>query len=125
MIKNVLNVVKLKLLLIVSMLFVSCAGTTLQGTPQDYYNYDRFEWTDYDNGVHILAAHSISLATSQILYTRFHFTKLESGLIGILLAGGIGTWKETMHDAYTSKTDLKCWWGGALSGAATFTIINF
>lgn len=103
-----------------------CAGgPPLEGTPNDYYANDHFRLDDYDTDVHILAAYGISLTTSELVYTKFHMTKLESTLLGIMVAGGAGTCKEVLHDAYTSRTDLKAWWLGALTGGLTFNIINF
>jgi hypothetical protein len=86
---------------------------------------DHFQWTNYDNGIHLLAGYSISLTTSLLLEKQFKMKPVPALIIGVLVGGFIGTVKETFFDVYASQTDLKTWWAGSISGGLTFTVIHF
>lgn len=96
-----------------------------EGTWADYGHADHFQWTNYDNGVHILGAYSIALTSGLFLEHKMGFKRWEAALLGVTLAGMIGTAKETFFDGYAMRTDIKCWWGGAAAAGLTMTVLEF
>lgn len=102
---------------------VQCQVT--QDNVWGYYNSDHFQWTNPDTQVHLLVGFSGSLLIGELIHQYTHLPAWESALIGTLIIGLAGTTKEVMFDTYTSRTDIKAYWGGALIGGLTVTIIHF
>ncbi len=90
-----------------------------------HFQDDHFRWTDTQQQVHMLIGFSGTLVVSELL-TRYTYLKpWQSALIGTVALGLVGVTKEVMFDAYTSRSDIMGWFGGAAAGGLTFIVIHF
>ncbi len=90
-----------------------------------YHQADHFSWQHSDDQVHLLVGFSGSLLIGELVQ---HYAKLpvwQSALIGTIIIGLAGTAKEVLFDTYTSRTDISCYWAGALVGGLTVLVIHF
>lgn len=90
-----------------------------------YHDGDHFSWKNYDDDVHLLVGYSGSFLVGQSLVRFAKMPAWEAALIGTLALGLFGTTKEVMFDTYTSRTDIKTYWAGALAGGVTVFVLNF
>lgn len=98
---------------------------TSPGEVWGYYQGDHFQFGNYDDDVHLLLGFSGAMVIGLTLEHKFGMKRWQAALIGTLALGLFGTAKEVLHDNYTSKTDIKTWWGGALAGGMTMTLLQF
>ena len=105
--------------------FASNNGSSCLPDCNDYVSQDHFQWTNYDDDVHMMAAFSIALTSSMIMEHRFHMNRVESALFGVVIGGLIGTSKEVFFDDYTSKTDIKTWWLGFGIAGTSVILLRF
>lgn len=90
-----------------------------------YFDADKFSWSDPTDQVHMLIGFGGAMLISTALNKHTTLKPWQSALIGSLAMGLIGTTKEVMFDTYTSRTDIKTYWAGALAGGLSFTVLNF
>lgn len=102
---------------------VQCPVT--QDNVWGYYKADHFEWTNADNQVHMLVGFSGSLLLGEVIHQYTKLPVWQSALIGTLIMGLAGTVKEVGFDTYTSRTDISCYWAGAIVGGLTVTVLHF
>jgi hypothetical protein len=86
---------------------------------------DRIEWTDYNDGVHLLASYSMSTVTGLTLQRYAGLKKWEAAALGALTGTFFGFTKEVFFDRYTSRTDLKMWAAGGAAGGLTILVLDF
>ncbi len=103
----------------------SAAQETCKPTCNNYADLDHFSWQNYDDDVHLLMAYSLTLTGGLVLEHKVGLPRWESALIMTIVTGMIGTAKETLHDEYTSRTDIKTWWAGAAAAGLTMTVLQF
>lgn len=90
-----------------------------------YYAQDHFQWGNYNDGVHLLAAYSATVVGALLLEHKLGMKRWQAALTMTLAIGLFGTAKEVFHDNYTSRTDIKMWWAGAASGGLTVWVLQF
>lgn len=90
-----------------------------------YFEADNFQWTDPSDVQHMLIGFGGTFVIATILEHHWDMKPWQAALIGAVTMGIIGTTKEVMFDTYTSRTDIQTYWGGALTGGLTFTLLKF
>ena len=102
---------------------VQCPVT--QDNAWNYVVADHFQWSSYDQDVHMLLGYSGALVIGEALIHYGHVRPWVASLVGTIALGLIGTTKEVMFDTYTGRTDIKTYWAGALSGGLTVIALHF
>lgn len=90
-----------------------------------YHNADHFQWTNYDDDLHLALGFGGAIVIATALEHYGGLPAWESGLIGGITMTLFGVSKEVLFDTYTSRTDIKTWAAGGLSGGLTFMVLNF
>lgn len=96
-----------------------------EGNVGEYFKQDHFQWTDYDDVTHLLIGFGGAMVIAQALTHYGHMKPWQAALIGAVAMGVIGTTKEVMFDSYTSRTDIRTYWAGGISGGLAFTVLSF
>ncbi len=89
-----------------------------------YHAADHFEWTDYNDSVHLLGAYAIAATGGEIL-KRAGMEPWAAALVAAIGAAGVGIAKETFFDSYAMKTDIKMWMAGGAAGGLTVLALEF
>lgn len=96
-----------------------------QDNAYGYYAADHFNWSVYDNDVHLLVGFSGSVVIGEALTRYAKLPAWESAIIGAVVMGLAGSVKEVMFDSYTGRTDQKMYWAGGLAGGLTVVALHF
>lgn len=95
------------------------------GNSWAYNQADHFRWNDWDTDLHVAIGFGGTLLLSEVLTRKFDVSPWKAAIMSSVIVGLTGTTKEVMFDTYTSRTDIKSYWGGSLVAATTFVVINF
>jgi hypothetical protein len=122
-----------KVFFVCSILFISIpshADCTVQCpiTPDNvwgYYSGDHFQWSNYDDDVHMLMGFGGAVVIGKALTHYANMPAWKAAIISSIAMGLVGTFKETMLDTYTSRTDIKTWYIGGISGGLTVIALHF
>lgn len=92
---------------------------------ESYHTNDHFQWTNYDDLVHITIGFGMAYVGADLLNKKAGLPPWEAALIGTLGSIVFESTREAFFSTYTSKTDIKTWSGGAALGGALFYTIHF
>lgn len=90
-----------------------------------YHEADVWQWSNYNTGLHIVGAYSLTLVTALILEKQFGMKPFPAAVFSALGVGLLGTAKEVMIDNYVSRVDIQSYWVGSIAACLTYTVISF
>lgn len=116
----------LLLALILALIPVKALATPpLQGTAQDYYEADHFQWSNYDDDVHVLISYAGTMTIALVLEHDFGMKRWQAAFVSAFVVSTFGVAKEVLHDEYAMRKDIKGWYIGSYTAALTVTVFQF